>query len=319
MDRWKTVKRLYEAALAIEAPRHTAFLDDACAEDATLRDEVQSLLAYEQAAGVFMESPALEVVARGLSRESSETLLGRTLAHYQVQSLLGAGGMGEVYLAHDSRLERTVALKILPPDLAMDGERMQRFVREARAASALNHPNVATIYELGESDDVLFIAMEYVEGETIAARVSDRVFTAPEVVDIAIQVADALEAAHGKDITHRDIKPANLMLTPTGRVKVLDFGVAKTAPREDSVARGEVTEGHETAVGVVIGSVPYMSPEQVRGRDVDCLSDVFSLGVSLYEMATRRAICWCESCRDDAPDSSRAAGTYHRAARRNRW
>ncbi len=233
MDRWKTVKRLYEAALAIEAPRRTAFLDDACAEDATLRDEVQSLLAYEQAAGVFMESPALEVVARGMSRESSETLLGRTLAHYQVQSLLGAGGMGEVYLAHDSRLERTVALKILPPDLAMDGERMQRFVREARAASALNHPNVATIYELGESDDVLFIAMEYVEGETIAARVSDRVFTAPEIVDIAIQVADALEAAHGKDITHRDIKPANLMLTPTGRVKVLDFGVAKTAPRED--------------------------------------------------------------------------------------
>ena len=219
----------------------------------------------------------------GESREA--TLVGRTISHYQVLSLLGAGGMGEVYLARDPRLDRTVALKILPEELAADADRMQRFTREAKAASALNHPNVATIYDVGESDGISFIVMEHVEGETLLARISRRM-TPPEVVDIAVQAADALDLAHAKGITHRDIKPANLMLTHRGNVKVLDFGVAKLARNDEGSLNGDWTVEPVTAVGSVVGSAPYMSPEQIVGGDADSRSDVFSLGVVIYEMAT---------------------------------
>ena len=219
----------------------------------------------------------------GESREAM--LVGRTISHYQVLSLLGAGGMGEVYLARDPRLDRTVALKILPGELAADADRMQRFTREAKAASALNHPNVATIYDVGESDGISFIAMEHVEGETLLARISRRM-TPPEVVDIAVQAADALDLAHAKGITHRDIKPANLMLTHRGHVKVLDFGVAKVARSDEVSPNGDWTVEPVTAVGSVVGSAPYMSPEQIVGGEVDPRSDVFSLGVVIYQMAT---------------------------------
>jgi tetratricopeptide (TPR) repeat protein len=193
--------------------------------------------------------------------------------------------MGEVYLARDPRLDRTVALKILPEELAADADRMQRFTREAKAASALNHPNVATIYDVGESDGIPFIVMEHVEGETLLARISRRM-TPPEVVDIAVQAADALDLAHAKGITHRDIKPANLMLTHRGNVKVLDFGVAKVARHDEGSLNGDWTVEPVTAVGSVVGSAPYMSPEQIVGGDADSRSDVFSLGVVIYEMAT---------------------------------
>jgi tetratricopeptide (TPR) repeat protein len=196
--------------------------------------------------------------------------------------------MGEVYLARDPRLDRTVAIKILPGDLAGDPERMQRFEREARAASALNHPNVATIYDVGESDGVHFIVMEHVEGETVAARVAGRSLLPAAVVDIAVQAADALDVAHAKGITHRDIKPANLMVTSRGHLKVLDFGVAKMKLRDESSGRGEWVLEPGTAVGRVIGSGPYMSPEQITGGDVDPRSDVFSLGIVIYQMATGR-------------------------------
>ena len=199
--------------------------------------------------------------------------------------MLGAGGMGEVYLARDPRLDRTVALKILPGELAADADRMQRFTREAKAASALNHPNVATIYDVGESDGISFIVMEHVEGETLLARISRRM-TPPEVVDIAVQAADALDLAHAKGITHRDVKPANLMLTRRGVVKVLDFGVAKMARSDEGSLTGDWTVEPVTAVGRVVGSGPYMSPEQIVGGDVDPRSDVFSLGVVIYQMAT---------------------------------
>ena len=194
--------------------------------------------------------------------------------------------MGEVYLARDPRLDRTVAIKILPGDLAGDPERMQRFEREARAASALNHPNVATIYDVGESDGLRFIVMEHVEGETVAARVAGRPLVPAAVVDIAVQAADALDVAHAKGITHRDIKPANLMVTSRGHLKVLDFGVAKMKLRDESTRSGEWTLQPGTAIGRVIGSGPYMSPEQITGGDVDPRSDVFSLGVVMYHMAT---------------------------------
>src|SRR5262245_16161627 len=286
MERWTTVKRLHQAALEQSVSERAAFLDEACAGDQALRREVQSLLAYEQDAASFLESPALEVTARSASHESSIPLEGRTLGHYHLKSLLGRGGMGEVYLARDPRLERAVAVKILPRDLADDADRMHRFIREARAASALNHANVATIYDIGESEAVHFIVMEYVEGSTLGEKIRCGPLPATEIIDIAVQVADALDAAHTRGITHRDIKPANLMLTTRGQIKVLDFGVAKTAPSESAPMSQTMAPGVETAVGLLIGSVPYMSPEQVLGHDVDSRSDLFSLGVTLHELAT---------------------------------
>jgi serine/threonine protein kinase len=233
----------------------------------------------------FLERQPADIAPTPPSESHETTLVGRSVSHYQVLSLLGAGGMGQVYLARDSRLDRTVALKILPGELAADPERMRRFAIEAKAASALNHPNVATIYDVGESDGIHFIVMEHVEGETIAVRIG-RPLTPSEVVDIAVQAADALDVAHAKGITHRDIKPANLMLTHRGHVKVLDFGVAKVNRSEEVGPNGDWTVEPVTTVGSVVGSGPYMSPEQAVGGDVDPRSDVFSLGVVIYQMAT---------------------------------
>ena len=287
MDHWTTVKRIHQSALDVDPSERAALVDGLCGGDEALRREVHSLLTYATDAESFLERRAADIMtATAPSGEPHETaLVGRTVSHYQVLSLLGAGGMGEVYLACDSRLDRTVALKILPGEFAADPERMQRFAREARAASALNHPNVATIYDVGESDGIRFIVMEHVEGETIAGRIG-RPLRPSEVVDIAVQAADALDVAHAKGITHRDIKPANLMLTHRGVVKVLDFGVAKVNRSEEVRPHGDWTVEPVTAVGSVVGSGPYMSPEQVVGGDADPRSDVFSLGVVIYQMAT---------------------------------
>jgi serine/threonine protein kinase len=285
MDHWTTVKRIHQSALDIDPSERAAFVDESCGGDEALRREVESLLTYAAAAETFLERPAVDIAATPPGESREAMLVGRTISHYQVLSLLGAGGMGEVYLARDPRLDRTVALKILPEELAADADRMQRFTREAKAASALNHPNVATIYDVGESEGISFIVMEHVEGETLLARISRRM-TPPEVVDIAVQAADALDLAHAKGITHRDIKPANLMLTHRGHVKVLDFGVAKMARNDEGSLNGDWTVEPVTAVGSVVGSAPYMSPEQIVGGDVDSRSDVFSLGVVVYQMAT---------------------------------
>jgi serine/threonine-protein kinase len=215
-------------------------------------------------------------------------LVGQQIGSFQVLSLLGAGGMGEVYLAEDRRLERTVALKILSAELASDPGRMRRFIREAKAASSLKHPNVATIHEIGESKGVHFIAMEYVEGHTLASKISGRPLEIAAIVEIALQVADALDEAHLKHITHRDIKPANVMLTPRGQVKVLDFGLAKITPPEGGIASSDLTTAMSTESDVVMGTLPYMSPEKVLGKQVDHRTDIFSLGAVLYEMATGR-------------------------------
>jgi non-specific serine/threonine protein kinase len=213
---------------------------------------------------------------------------GQQLGPYEVVAPLGAGGMGEVYRAVDRRLGRSVALKVLPSQLADDEDRTRRFIGEARAASALNHPNVATIYDVGESGGVSFIAMEYVEGRTLGDSLGDTPMGRAAIVTIATQVVDALEAAHAQGITHRDIKPANLMLTPKGQVKVLDFGLAKSLESEAQATGDGATVGSPTAVGVVMGTVDYMSPEQALGRAVDHRSDLFSIGVVLYQMATGR-------------------------------
>ncbi len=209
---------------------------------------------------------------------------GSLIAHYRVISRLGQGGMGAVYLAGDTLLDRRVALKVLPPDLAADPERMHRFVQEAKLASSLTHPNIAYIHEIGRHNDLWFLAMEYVEGAPLTSRIQEGPLPLPEILRIGIQVADALDAAHAKGIVHRDIKPGNLMLTPRGHVKVLDFGLAKL---EKTPKTTEDTQLLTTA-GMLLGTVEYMSPEQALGRDVDHRTDIFSLGVVLYEMATGR-------------------------------
>ena len=223
-----------------------------------------------------------------MAQNRAQSLVGRQVGPYKIHSLLGVGGMGEVYLAQDPRLDRDIALKILPTELASDPARIQRFIREARAASGLKHPNVATIYEIGKSDEFHFIAMEYVEGRTLANKISGRPLPIAEIVDIGTQVADALDEAHRKGITHRDIKPANLMLTSRELVKILDFGLAKVTRPEGQALGSNVSTVVKTETGVVMGTVQYMSPEQVLGKEIDHQSDIFSLGVVLYEMATGR-------------------------------
>ena len=213
---------------------------------------------------------------------------GDNIAHYRIVSRLGEGGMGEVYLATDTRLDRSVALKVLPAAVAHDPIRMERFDREAKAASALNHPNVAHIYEIGEDDGVHFLVMEFIEGEPLDRRIDGRPLPVDDIGQIGAQIADALDAAHAKGIVHRDIKPANLMITPRGIVKVLDFGLAKVMEQQSSL-ESQMATRTLSAAGELIGTVAYMSPEQALGRPVDHRTDIFSLGVVLYQMATGRS------------------------------
>ena len=288
-DQWKRVEELYHAALELPAGERKDFLARASSGDEGLQRKVEALLKSHDEGGGFLDKPALEVAARATVRNAGArkgTLLGATISHYKIVSLCGAGGMGEVYLADDVRLDRRVALKILLPEVALEEERMRRFMREARAASALSHPNVATIYDVGESDGIHFIAMEYVDGQTLAEKTAGGPLEPALVIEIGRQAADALDAAHLKGITHRDVKPANLILTPNNQVKVLDFGLAKIARPQEELATVVSTPG--TATGVVMGTVDYMSPEQLLGKDVDHRTDIFSLGVVLYEMTIGR-------------------------------
>ncbi|MDQ3819680.1 MAG: serine/threonine protein kinase, partial [Acidobacteriota bacterium] len=211
---------------------------------------------------------------------------GSNLAQYEIRSKIGEGGMGEVYLARDTKLERTVALKVLSPEVAHDNRQMGRFVLEAKAASALSHPNVAHIYEIDEAEGVTFIAMEYVEGKSLDQIIKGQPLATSEIVNVATQIADALDEAHSKKIVHRDIKPSNVVITPRGRVKVLDFGLAKV---EDAwEPSSEIATQVKTNPGVIMGTVPYMSPEQAKGKEVDSRTDIWSLGVVMYQMATGR-------------------------------
>jgi len=285
-ERWQRIEQLYHAALERGANERAAFLAEACAGDNALRREVESLLLCDARAEHFIESPALEIAAQLRAGERAQSMIGRQLDYYQILSLLGAGGMGEVYLAEDTKLDRKVALKLLPAEVTQDTGRLRRFVQEARAASALNHPNIITIHEVGEVDGIRFIVTEFIDGQTLRRHMAGGRLKAPAALDIATQIASALNAAHAAGITHRDIKPENVMVRRDGLVKVLDFGLAKLTERPAAAVDTEAATmiKANTDPGTVLGTPQYMAPEQARGLEVDARSDVFSLGVTLYEM-----------------------------------
>ena len=289
--RWEQVDSLLQSVLERPPEDRDAFLRHACGADEELEREVRSLLKSQQHAEGFLENPAIEVAARALARDQSkdeqetgDSPIGQTISHYRVIGKLGAGGMGVVYEAEDIRLKRRVALKFLPDNLARDPTALQRFKREAHAASSLNHPGICTIYEVEEQDGQPVIVMELLEGKSLKERIGKGPLPADELLDLGIQTSDALAAAHAKGIIHRDIKPANIFMVGPGRVKILDFGLAKAIPSH----RPEIEPEEEslTVEGVIPGTTAYMSPEQVRGEEIDTRSDLFSLGVVLYEAAT---------------------------------
>ncbi len=280
-ERWQRIKPLLQSALERDPGERSAFLAAECAGDQALRKDVESLISSHEQAGDFIEAPALEVMAGSLA---DDQVVGRNLGPYAVSARLGAGGMGEVYLAEDSRLGRKVALKMLPAFLTTEDERVRRFQQEARAASALNHPNIITIYEIGEMDSRHFMATEFIEGETLFERLKSGLMKISDALDVAVQVTSALCAAHQAGIVHRDIKPGNIMLRTDGIVKVLDFGLATlTEQKSDDLEAATLVK---TKQGIVMGTAHYMSPEQARGQKMDTRTDIFSLGVVLYQMVT---------------------------------
>lgn len=294
-EEWQRAKALFDAAMEREPEDRSAFLDEACSPtDDLVRREVETLLAAHEQSESFLESPA--VVIRDASAAKRSILReGHMVGRYRVYAMLGSGGMGDVYLAEDPRLERKVALKLLPRSLGADPDRLRRFEQEARTASALSHPNVCVIYEVGEAeDDRRFIAMEYVEGNSLRRlleqhRVAGTRMSVGEMVDIGVQIASGLAAAHAAGIVHRDVKPENVMVRPDGLVKVLDFGLAKLAKQPTIPGAQQNGRSVDTEPGMVLGTVQYMSPEQARGLAVDERTDVWSLGAVLYELLAGHA------------------------------
>jgi serine/threonine protein kinase len=284
-ERYHQIGRIFQTARALSLTARATFLDLACENDAELRREVEELMASEEAAGDFLSAPAVQLAAETLANES-RGITPRTIGHYQIISRLGKGGMSEVYLAKDTRLDRKVAIKLLPAAFTAAPDLIRRFQREAKAASALYHPNIVTIYETGEENGAHFIVAEFVEGRTLREVIENERLELAAALKIATQIASALIEAHRIGIVHRDIKPENVMLRPDGLVKVLDFGLAKLTERIDLAPGNEASTiiSVRTNSGIILGTISYMSPEQARGQHVDARSDLFSLGVLLYEM-----------------------------------
>jgi dienelactone hydrolase len=275
-ERWRQIDELLEQALEVAPKDRPAFLDAACDEDQGLRSQVEKLLRAHEHADGFLAASALETAAAEIAQDLTGTLVGRTLGHYHVISRLGAGGMGVVYLARDVRLERMVALKFLPLHLILDEEQRIRFLREAKASAALEHPNIGAIHEIAEAPDgQMFIVMGYYEGDTLKHRIQRGALMVKEAVDFARQIASGLSHAHGRNIVHRDVKPSNVLVTREGVVKIIDFGLAKFS------GLSRITEAER-----VMGTLAYLSPEQARGEDVDQRTDIWSLGAVLYEMVS---------------------------------
>jgi serine/threonine protein kinase len=329
-QRWEEIERIYHAARELDGSARAEFLAKACGNDADLRREVESLLVQADQHGSFLQSPAIEVAAGSLAEDelfsrpqNPEPESGAMIAHYRVLEKIGAGGMGEVYRARDTKLQRDVALKILPETMARDAQRMARFEREAQVLASLNHPNIAAIHGLEESDGIRALVMELVEGETLGERISvaavyDRRPSSPEkssaqvssayrraplqvddALPIANQIAEAIEYAHERGVIHRDLKPANVKITPEGTVKVLDFGLAKVfggtgvppVHEQDAHATDQDSPTLTTLVtqpGMLLGTTAYMSPEQAKGQRVDRRCDIWAFGCVLYEMFSGR-------------------------------
>ena len=306
-ERWRQVEEIFGSALEREAGERASFLAQACEGDESLRNEVEKLLASYEMANSFIEEPPFKVpgtipgtIVAMRAERSTESLVGSNLGHYKVLGLLGSGGMGDVYLAQDTRLLRKVALKMLPSAFTQDATRLRRFEQEARAISALNHPNIVTIYEIGEVEAGRFIAIEFIEGRTLRTIKEDGRLSPDSLLQVCSQIAKALRVAHVAGIVHRDIKLENIMVRPDGYVKVLDFGLARLVPRKDPSSSVEdetrqydslaevLVQKPETATlpGMIIGTMRYMSPEQARGRPTDTATDIFSLGIVFYELAT---------------------------------
>lgn len=287
-ERWQQVKQIFQSAIERPPPERDSFISEACADDRELRSEVESLISSHDQAGGSFQTVAVNVAAQMFADKSGDSFIGQRIGHYEVTSLIGRGGMGEVFLALDNSLGRKVALKLLRSEFTQNEDRLRRFEQEARAASALNHPNILTIHEIGHEGSLHFMATEYVEGETLRQHIASAQMTLGETLDVAVQVSSALAAAHQAGIIHRDIKPENIMLRGDGYVKVLDFGLAKlTAPKTDHTAAPTLLKV-DTEPGVVMGTISYMSPEQARGLAVDARTDIWSLGAMIYEMVAGR-------------------------------
>ncbi|MGH8703721.1 MAG: protein kinase domain-containing protein, partial [Burkholderiales bacterium] len=340
-ERWRRVKETFQAAIELPAGEQAAYLTDACAGDPSLLTEVESLIAAHQQPGSFLDTPAVDL-ADGYTTRRFNTLAGQSLGHYQILSLLGRGGMGEVWRASDSRLSREVAIKVLPANFANDADLLKRFEQEARAAGMLNHPNILTIYDIGTHAGAPYIVSELLEGEELRAELRGGSVPSRKAVEYAMQTARGLAAAHEKGIVHRDLKPENLFITRDGRVKILDFGLAKLKEKRGEEERERRREGERegekdqtlsvspslplslspsptpplTSPGVVLGTVGYMSPEQVRGLEADARADIFALGAVLYEMLTGRRAFQRESAvetmnailREEPPELETASG-----------
>jgi eukaryotic-like serine/threonine-protein kinase len=299
-DRWEQISRIYDAALDVAEEERPAFLERNCQGDQELRREVESLLAYDKQAQGFIDRPAMAMTAEKLAGEPP-SLIGRQLGHYQIVSVLGAGGMGEVYKAKDARLNRTVAIKVLPRVLSERADLRQRFTREARAIASLSHPNICPLYDIGRQDGVDFLVMEYLEGETLSKRLRNGPLPTEQLLRTAVEIATALDQAHRHGVIHRDLKPGNIMLTKQG-AKLLDFGLAKQkhppltqassslSPLPRGTTGGQTATGSEslTEQGMILGTLEYMAPEQVEGKEADTRTDIFAIGVVIYEMATGR-------------------------------
>jgi Tol biopolymer transport system component len=297
-ERWKRIEELYHEARARPPAARASFLADACSDDEAMRRNVESLLADSESDDGFLAEPALATAAHEVTDFVLTTMSGASLGGYRLRALLGAGGMGQVYQAHDSKLGRDVAIKILPPAFTSHPDRLARFEREARMLASLNHPNICGIYGIEESNSIRFLILELVEGETLADKLAGvsgphakaRGLPLDDVLNIARQIAEALEVAHDKGIIHRDLKPANIKITPDGVVKVLDFGLAKAVGGEGAspdLSNAPLEEGGRRE-GAVIGTAAYMSPEQARGLPVDKRTDIWAFGCVIYEMLTGR-------------------------------
>ncbi len=284
-ERLNITEEIFHAAMDVLPAERASFLSKICGDDDDLRGEVESLLAVNRTSNnIFDSSPESFAAEMFSQKENSANFVGREISHYKIKCLLGIGGMGEVFLAEDLKLNRPVALKCLPPEFAEDKDRMSRFIREAKTASALNHPNIITIYEINEFEGTHFIATEYIDGKTLKEYTKSEPLSLNSALEIAVQIASALDEAHSAGIIHRDVKPDNVMIRPSGLVKILDFGIAKFVEKTGQETDEILKQSSFTNPGLIIGTANYMSPEQAKGKEIDVRTDIFSFGVVIYEM-----------------------------------